>query len=183
MKISDRELVLGVATIACVLFGGTWFGVNGKVDEWKAKKTEIFRLREQISRHQTAIRMQDDWLDELHNLEKDLRIFDTEQRSVSPELMKTIDIIAVKYELKISKTNPQGEQPTGDLFELGLNCTWQGELVAVVDFLTELQQQGVRYNVRTLNIKPAGRNTGKLQGNMVIDCAFTRRPGVDDKDA
>jgi Tfp pilus assembly protein PilO len=175
MKITDRELVLGIATMACVLFGGTWFAVNGKVAEWKTKKTEIVRLREQISRHEAAIRMQDDWLDELHELEKELRVFDTKQRSVSPDLMKTIDIIAEKYKLNITKTNPQAERPTDDLFEMSLNCTWQGELDAVVGFLTELQQQGVRYNIRTLNIKPLGQNTGKLQGNMVIDCAFTRR--------
>jgi len=182
MKISDRELILGVATMACVLFGGTWFAANGKIDEWKAKKTEIGLLREQISRHQAAIRMQDAWAEELQELEKELRIFDTNQRSVSPDLMKTIDIVAAKYELKISKQNPQNERPTGDLFELGLNCTWQGELSAMVGFLTELQQQGVRYNVRTLNIKPMGKNDGALQGNMVIDCAFTRRPNAPDRE-
>jgi Tfp pilus assembly protein PilO len=181
MKITDRELVLGIATMACVLFGGTWFAVNGKAAEWKTKKTEIFRLREQISRHQAAIRMQDEWLDELHELEKKLRVFDTGQRSVSPDLMKTIDIIANEHELNITKTNPQAERPTGDLFEMSLNCTWQGELDAVVGFLTKLQQQGVRYNVRTLNIKPLGKNTGKLQGNMVIDCAFTRREIAEEK--
>ena len=182
MKITDRELVLGIATMACVLFGGTWFALNGKVEQWKSKKTEIFRLREQISRHEAAIRMQDDWVDDLRELEKNLRAFDTDQRSVSPDLMKTIDIISEKYELNITKTNPMGEKPTGDLFELGLNCTWQGDLSALVGFLTELQQQGVRYDVRTLNIKPLGQNTGKLQGNMVIDCAFTRRPGAADEE-
>jgi len=183
MKISDRELVLGMATMACVLFGGTWFVINGKVAEWKSQKTEIYRLREQISRHQAAIRMQDDWLDELQELEQELRVFDLDQRSVSPELMKTIDLIAAKHALNISKTNPQKEQPTGDLFELGINCTWQGDLESVVGFLTELQQQGVRYNVRNLNIKPVGNNTGKLQGNMVIDCAFTRRADATGEDA
>lgn len=176
MKITDRELVLGVATMACVLFGGTWLAVDGKVDEWKTRKTEIKSLREKISRHETAIRMQDEWVGELHELEQDLRIFDVDERSVSPDLMKTINTIADKYELNITKSNPQNEKPTGDLFELGINCTWQGNLAALVGFLTELQQQGERYNVRTLNIKPMGRNTGNLQGNMVIDCAFTRRP-------
>ncbi len=181
MKITERELMLGIATMACVVLGGTWLGVNGKVGEWKSKKLEITQLKEQIARHQAAIRMQDNWVDELQHLEKDLRVFDTSQRSVSPELMKIVNSIADRYELVISKTNPLGEKPTGDLFELGINCTWQGKLDAMVGFLTELQQQGVRYNVRTLNIKPMGKNTGKLQGNMVIDCAFTRKANVAEK--
>ncbi len=182
MKVTERELILGVATLACVVLGGTWYGVNGKVAEWKSRKGEILRLRDQITRHQAAIKMQDEWADELHGLEQELRVFDTGQRSVSPELMKTVNSIADKYELKISKTNPQAEKPTGDLFELGINCTWQGKLDAVVGFLTELQQQGVRYNIRTLNIKPVGQNTGQLQGNMIIDCAFTRKAGASGQD-
>jgi hypothetical protein len=150
--------------------------VNGKVAEWKSRKGEIEHLNDQITRHEAAIRMQDEWVGELHILEKELRVFETDQRSVSPELMKTVNEIADEYELKISKSNPQAEKPTGNLFELGINCTWQGRLDALVGFLTELQQQGVRYNVRSLNIKPVGQNTGQLQGNMIIDCAFTRKP-------
>lgn len=182
MKISEREMMLGVATLALILFGGTWYAVNGKVAEWKARKTEIFQLQKQISRHQAAIRMQDDWVGELRELEKDLRVFDTTQRSVSPDLMKTIDAISDKYELDISKTNPQQEKPTGNLLEMGINCTWNGKLDAVVGFLADLQQQGVRYNVRSLNIKPLGKNTGKLQGNMIIDCAYTRKAGSSGKE-
>ncbi len=178
MKITERELTLGIATLACVLFGGTWFAANDKVAEWKAKKTEISRQREQVSRHQAAIRMQDSWADELQDLEKDLRVFDIKDRSVSSELIKTVNNISNKYELDLIKKNPYKEVPTGDLFELGINCTWQGSLDALVGFLTEIQQQGVRYNVRTLNIAPMGKNSGKLKGNMIIDCAYTRRANV-----
>ena len=175
MKISEREMILGVATLACVLAGATWYGVSGKTEEWKSKKTEIEQLKIQIARHQAAIRMQNNWRSELAELEKDLRVFDPDQRSVSTELMKTIGDIAEKHGLAITKTNPFNEKPTGDLFELGINFTWEGKLDALVGFLAELQQQGGRYDMRSLNIVPVGNNTGKLKGNMIINCAYTRR--------
>ena len=89
--------------------------------------------------------------------------------------MKTIKAISSEHELEITRSQPYGEKPTGNLFELGINCTWQGTLEALVGFLTDLQQQGVRYDIRTLNIQPVGKNSGKLKGNIVINCAYTRQ--------
>jgi Tfp pilus assembly protein PilO len=179
MKISQREMVLGAATIGCLLIGTTWYIVDNKTDEWKAKKTEIEGLEQQISYHQTAIKQQENWKDELDELQKDLRIFGTKQRSVSPELMKTIKSISNRHGLDIVRSQPYSEKPTGDLFELGINCTWEGKLDAMVGFLADLQQQGVRYDVRTLNVQPVGKNTGKLKGNMVIHCAYTRKAAAN----
>ena len=178
MKITQREMVLGVATLAAVLGGATWYIVDSKVDEWKAKASEIEKAGQQIRHYQTAIKMQESWLEELNALQAELREFDAAQRSVSPELMKTIKSISSKHELDITRSQPYSEKPTGDLFELGINCTWQGSLEAMVGFLSDLQQQGVNYDVRQLNVTPAGKNTGKLKGNMVIHCAYTRKPAV-----
>ena len=57
---------------------------------------------------------------------------------------------------------------------MGINCTWQGELPSIIGFLTELQQKGVQYDVRTLNISPEGTKSGRLKGNMVIHCAYIK---------
>ena len=175
MKISQREMFLGVATLAAVLGGIAWYLVDSRTEEWKAKANTITKAEQQIRQYQTAIKMQEDWLDELNALQAGLRKFEVEQRSVSPELMKTIKSISSKHELDITRSQPYNEKPTGDLFELGINCTWQGSLEAMVGFLAELQQQGVNYDVRQLNVTPVGKNTGKLKGNMVIHCAYTRQ--------
>ena len=178
MKITQREMILGVATLAAVLSGTTWYIVNGKVEEWKAKANEIEKTEQQIRHYQAAIKMQENWMDDLNALQAELRVFDTEKRSVSPELMKAIKAISSKHGLDITRSQPYTEKPTDDLFELGINCTWEGKLEAMVGFLTDLQQQGVRYDVRQLNVTPVGKNTGKLKGNMVIHCAYTRKPGI-----
>jgi hypothetical protein len=183
MKITQREMMLGVVALGCVLGGITWYAVDKKVETWKSKKTQIEKLRQQISLHQNAIKMQDNWMGELEILQQDLRVFDDDQRSVSPQLMKTIKAISSEHGLEITRSQPYGEKPTGNLFELGINCTWQGTLEALVGFLADLQQQGVRYDVRTLNIQPIGKNTGKLKGNIVINCAYTRRNLPEGEDA
>ncbi len=182
MKISKREMTLGVLTLAAVLSGSTWYIVDSKVEEWKGKASEIEKLEQQIRLHQNAIKMQEEWLGELNALQAQLPVFDTQKRSVSPELMKTIKALASKHGMTILKSNPRGEKPTGDLFELGINCTWEGSLKAMMGFLTDLQQQGVRYDARTLSVSPIGKNTGKLRGNMVIHCAFTRKPSAPEKE-
>ena len=175
MKITQREMMLGVVTLACVLAGTTWYAVDKKTEAWKSKKTQIEKLQQQIRLHQNAIKMQENWMGELEVLQQDLRVFANDQRSVSPQLMKTIKEIADKHKLEITRSQPYGEKPTGNLFELGINCTWQGSLDALVGFLADLQQQGVRYDVRTLNIQPVGKNSGQLKGNIVIHCAYTRQ--------
>jgi len=180
MKISQREMILGVATLAAVMGGTTWYVVGGKVDEWKAKATGIEKGKQQIRHYQAAIKMQENWLDELNTLQAGLREFEAGQRSASPELMKIIKGISSKHDLDITHSQPHNEKPTGDLFELGINCRWQGTLEAMVGFLSELQQQGANYDVRQLNVTPVGKNTGKLKGNMVIHCAYTRKPAADE---
>lgn len=175
MKITQREMTLGALTLAAVLVGITWYMVDSRMEEWKAKAGTIKKTEQQIRQYRTAIKMQDEWLDELNTLQAGLRVFEADGRSVSPELMKTIKAISVKHGLDITRNQPYDEKPTGDLFELGINCTWQGSLEAIVGFLTELQQQGVNYDVRQLNVTPVGQNSGKLKGNMVIHCAYTRK--------
>jgi len=176
MKISQREMTLGIITLTCVLGGFSWYIVNGRMEEHKANKTRIQNLKQDIRLAEARIKMQENWIEELNELQQDLRVFDTQQKSVSPELMKTVNTIARKHNLNITRSQPRGEKPTGDLFELAINCTWEAKLDALVDFLTELQQQGVRYDVRTLNVTPVGKNSGRLKGNMVIHCAYTRKP-------
>jgi len=181
MKVSQREMVLGVATLAAVMVGITWLMVTRKMPEYKDMAIEIRQLRQQIQFNKNAITKQEDWIGELNELQKDLRVLDSKIKSPAPELMNTIRTIANKHQVEIIKNSPRDEKPIGDLFELAINCTWQGNLEALVDFLTELQQQGVRYDVRTLNIRPLGKNTGKLSGNMLIHCAYTKKPNDGNK--
>lgn len=179
MKISKREMTLGVLTLTAVLIGSTWYIVDNKTSQWKNKAKEITHLKQQLVYYKNAITMQDNWLDELDELESQLPIFDAEKRSVAPILMETVKQIAARHQVLIPKSNPRTEKPTEDLFELGISCSWEGTLEAITHFLSDLQKQGVRYNIQSLTIKPVGKNSGKLTGNMLINCAYTRQPKLD----
>jgi len=91
MKISQREMVLAVVTMTALLTGLTYGIVNKKIDAHQAKKTEIENLKQEIRLNERRIKMQDEWITELNELQKDLRVFDSKQKSVSPELMKTVN--------------------------------------------------------------------------------------------
>ncbi len=56
MKISQREMILGVATLATLLTGLTWYIVDNKMDEYHAKAAEIEKLKQQIGFHKNAIK-------------------------------------------------------------------------------------------------------------------------------
>ena len=181
MKISKREVTLGITTLIAVLAGGTWYWADGRAEIWHGKANEIEKLKQQISLHENAVKLQENWLEELNNLESELPVLDIKKRSVAPDLMKTIKGISDKHGVDILKNTPYPEKKIDDLFELGINCTWDGKLEAMVHFLAALQQQGVRYDVRTLSIQPVGKNTGKLKGNMVINCAYMRKDMSSEK--
>ena len=174
MKISEREMILLALSIGTILFGGTWYYVDSKIPEYKNKRIEIERLEGQIRLDKVRISMQKNWMDKLNSLQKDLHVFDIKQKSVSPQLMQIIKNISTKHGVRITRNQPYAEKPTGDLFEMGINCTWQGDLPSIIGFLTELQKKGVQYDVRTLNISPEGKKSGRLKGNMVIHCAYIK---------
>ena len=83
--------------------------------------------------------------------------------------------IALKNGVIITKNQPFKEEPTGDLFEISINCSWQTNLESIINFLDEIQQNGMKYDVISLNISPDGNNPRKLKGNMVIQCAYIRK--------
>jgi hypothetical protein len=113
MKISQREMILGVATLAALLTGLTWYIVDNKMDEYHAKAAEIEKLKQQIGFHKNAIKMQENWLGELNALQEDLRVFDINQKSVSPELMKTIKEISSAHGLDINRNQHVARRARG----------------------------------------------------------------------
>ena len=175
MNISPREMKLAITTMAVVLVASSWYLIDSKLPQWEEMERAETQARQQIHRYKTAIKMEPRWTADLEKLQSQLRVFPVSHRSVSPELMKTIKSISARHGLDITRSQPYAEKSTGDLFEMGINCTWQGELKALVGFLAELQQQGVRYDVRQLNITPVGRKSSALKGNMVVHCAYIRK--------
>lgn len=176
MNISKREVQLGIITLVSILVGGTWYYADSKIAEWKGMQLQIEQTKNKIRLDQGAISMQGTWMEELSGLQSNLRVFDL-NKNVSPDLQEVLRKISKKYDFQITQFRPQNEKRLGDLFELGINCSWEAELESLVKFLAELQLQGVNYDVRTLTITPAQtqKDKEKLRGTMMIFCAYTRK--------
>jgi len=174
MTISKREMGLALVTLTIILIGFTWYIVTSKTEEWKNMKEQIAQAEREISMRQQAIKMSNSWKTELDALQEGLIVFKSGDHSVAPDLLKVIKRISSKNGLDITRTQPYPEKGIGDLYEMGINCTWQGSLKAVVNFLTDLQLQGAQYDIRSLTVAPQGKGKSTLKGNMVIHCAYKR---------
>jgi hypothetical protein len=174
MKISRREMSLALITFTSLMVGMAYILFDNLYPQWTLKKDQIQQLQRQIKHNKTAIRMEEKWLSELKALQQDLRVFDQDETSVGPELLKIIKKIATDNELDILNSKPLPEKQTDELAEMGINFAWEGKLESIVHFLAAIQNQGIRYDVRTLNITPHGQKPGSLKGSMVIHCAYTR---------
>lgn len=173
MKISKREMVIGVATLFTVLFGLT-YGLGGsKIEEQRTMAEQKTRLLRQIKLHKRILEEQKNWTGRLEELQSQLPVYG-QRVSVNGEILKTIKRMADKHKLDLTKSRTDPESAVGNLFELSVICDWEGELDALVHFLYEINEQGLRFDVRELTIRPDAKRAGIIRGDMIIDCAYRR---------
>lgn len=178
MKISKREMIIGIATLFTVLFGLT-YGLGGsKIEEQRNLAEDKARLLRQIKLHQRILKEQEKWAGRLEELQAQLPAYD-QRVSVNGEILKSIKRIADRHKLDLTKSRTNPEQAVGNLFELSVVCDWEGELDALVHFLFEVNEQGLRFDVRELTVRPDAKRAGILGGDIIIDCAY-RRTGDDE---
>lgn len=173
MKISKRETILLLGTLAAVLFGLTYWLAGSRIETQQTIGEEKARLRRQIKLHKRILEEQTNWTARLAELQAQLPVYDS-NTAVTAELLKEIKRTADQHRLDLVRTQPYREEQVGSLYELGVSCNWEGELEALVRFLYELQSQGIRYDVRQINIQPDAGREGILKGSMIIDCAYRR---------
>jgi len=173
MKISNRELILTLATVAVLLFGFTYWMAGSKITEQREMASEKIRLRRQIELHKRILAEKENWIGKLNELQAQLPVYGRKV-SVNVDLPKAIKRIADRHRLNLPLTQPEGENQIDSLYELSVRCEWQGSLDSVVHFLYDLHAQGIRFDIRQINIKPVAKQEGMLKGSMMINCAYRR---------
>ena len=174
MKTSQRETLLGLITLAIILFGVTyWLGGSRIVEQRRIKEDKI-RLLHQIELHKRILAEKDVWFSQLEELQSQLPVYD-DKTAITAELLKLIKRTADEYGLDLVRTQPYREQQVGTLYELGVSCSWEGKLEALTRFLFELQKQGIRFDVLQLNAQPDAQRDRILKGSMTIDCAYRKK--------
>jgi Tfp pilus assembly protein PilO len=172
MKMSMREILLAWITTVILVLGGTyWFG-QSKVQDWKATIRERAalvdrrKIAERLLGNQTAINQR------LALIRKQLPQHPAD-KDVTAELLRTLEKMAQENNLILLRREPEKEKNVGDLYEVAILCTWEGDLDAVVHFLYALQSQGAILDIHQMTISP-GQSPGRLKGTFTMDCAYTR---------
>lgn len=173
MKLSERELMLAMATGAVVLFGLSVILSKSKIEEWKEITKKQEELSAQIQRNQETINSRDVWLKKLGELQQALPEYPADKK-MDVQWLSTMDQVAVKHGVKILKRQAGEEKVVGDVYELPIECKeWEGNLGAIVHFLFDLQSQGAMLDIRQLQVKPKAGDV--LRGYFSLYCAYAKQ--------
>ncbi len=178
MKMSKREIIIGMVTLAAVLFGFTYWMGGSKISEQKEMASEKVRLRRQIKLHKRILEEKENWIDRLNALQAELPVYD-ERIPVSVLLSKEIKGLADEHGLNLTRTVPEPEKKVSTLYEVNVSCKWTGDLEALTHFLYALHSKGIRFDVQKIDIKPVAKQQGMLNGSMNIACAYRRTEDME----
>lgn len=173
MKISKREMLIGLITVFTALFGVTYWLAGSQIAEQREIAENKVQLRRQIELNKRILAEKEKWTGRLTELQQQLPVYDM-RSSVSGKILTTIKDLADKHGLDLLKSQPGAEKQVGTLYEISVTCDWQGELEELVHFLYEMNEQGLRFDIRELSVRPDAKQVGVLRGDMIIQCAYRR---------
>lgn len=176
MKISAREMKLMIITVFTISGFFIWSFIDKKKPIYDNQKNQIESINNNILINKHLIENKDTWEEELNKLQESLTIYTVKEKSIATKLMQNIKKISSESGIDIPKIQPFEEKTKtiGNLFEIGINCQWQADLESLIIFLTKLQQSGIKYDIRSLNITPSGKGFDMIKGSMVIHCAYLK---------
>jgi hypothetical protein len=162
-----------MGTLFCVLFGLTYWMGGSKIAEQREMAEEKTRLLRQIELHKRILEEQAAWINRLAELQAELPVYKA-GISVTGEILTTIKDMADKHGLDLNKSRADRERKVGTLYETTVTCDWRGELDQLVKFLYEINEQGLRFDIREISVRPNAKEVGILTGDMTIECAYRR---------
>lgn len=172
LSMSGRETVLAWLTLAILLGASTYFLGEAKLDEWKNINKSRASIEEEIAFSQRLVDQRDVWQERLDENIQHINAY-PQGIKVTPQLLESIEQLAKANNLRLESLSPDEEKDLGEVFEVSIKCTWQGDLEACVRFLYALQSAGGKYKVRSLTIAPTGKSA-MLKGSFTVDCAYAR---------
>lgn len=173
MRFSLREIILTWVTLAAILLGVTFWQGREKVEELKSIADQRATL---VQRKQIADRLSEqrpEWVERLKSMQKDLPVHPL-KKDVTAELLRMLEQKAKNSGLKLTRREPEKERHVGNLYEVAINCRWEGNLEALVNFLYNIHSQGSVLDVDEIRVTPVSGAPDKLKGTFTLDCAYNR---------
>ncbi len=175
MKISQRELILGWCTGLVLLAGLTYWLVQPRLAAWKELRHYRQAVAEQIKLAQRLVDQRPQWLERMDKLRTGVDRHPAD-RDVTADYLRLLERLASESKLTLIKRNAQKEKEFGDLLELLIDCTWEGDLESLIRFIYALEQQPAVMDMEELSVSVVSGKELKLKGNFVIVCVYSRLP-------
>ncbi len=175
MKLTAREMSLGLATLAVLLVAGTWLWAESRLENLSELRRRRESQEEIVERSQRLLEREDDWRARLAAIHERLPRYGADER-VSAALMQMMEGKASESDLSLLRATPERERKVGELYEISINYRWEGDLEALIQFLYRMQTESLNLDFRQLSISPSSdRGQGlRLQGSFIVDIAYTR---------
>jgi len=178
MKFSSRELVLSAITGMAVLVGLSYWLGKPKLDTWKELAANQEALERRIELSERIIDQKGEWEQRLAALRTKLSGYPGD-RDVTADYLRILERVANENDLNLVRRRSGREKSHGDLYELGIDCTWEAELGPLVRFLHALEQENVTMDIEDLTIALVAGSDGRLKGDFTLICVYTRDAGAE----
>ena len=173
MKVSPREMVLLWATGVVALGGLTYLLVDPQLKEWKIVDDKRSETARQVENQKRLISQAPKWNAKLTEQKKKLPTH-PQGKDVTTDLQILIERLARANNLNLISREAEKETLRGNMYEVAVNCKWEGKLEALTRFLFDLQKEDVILDVSQLTISPNEKKV--LRGGFTVYCSYSRIP-------
>ncbi len=171
MKISSRELGLLWTTGMVALFGITYMLAQPRIREWKDLRDKQADAARRIQATERLNAQAPQWERKLAEFRKKLPQYPPE-KDVTADLLIRIEKMASAHGLTLPSRDSEKEVLKGDMYELAVNCKWEGKLDSLVHFLFDVQNEDAILDVSQLTVSPNEKRV--LRGSFTVYCSYSR---------
>lgn len=177
MKMNPREVRLGLIALIAILAGLTYWLGEPRYRDWQESQQEMEMLQRRRDLAQRMLDQTEDLEVRLAQLRAALPSY-PQGTDVTAQILRTLQSTADEHNLLLIRREPEPERAIGDLYELAITTSWEGNLEALVRFLFALHTQGAIVDVRQVTISPVQGSPERLRGNMTVGYAYSRAGGT-----
>lgn len=171
MTMSPREMVLAWMTGVVALAGVTYLLVEPQTKTWKDLSDKREETRRQVENQKRLISQAAKWNAQLADLKKRLPTH-PQGKDVTTDLQILIEKHARANDLNLISREAEKETLRGNMYEVAVNCKWEGKLSALTRFLFDLQKEDVILDISQLTISPNEKKV--LRGGFTVYCSYSR---------
>jgi hypothetical protein len=166
-------MVLLWITGVVALGGVTYMLVDPQLQEWKSlngKKSETAR---QLENQKRLIDQAPTWNAKLAQQKKKLPTH-PQGKDVTTDLQILIERLAKANGVNLISRDAEKETLRGNMYEVAVNCKWEGKLESLTRFLFDLQKEDVILDISQLTVSPNEKKV--LRGGFTVYCSYSRIP-------